>query len=61
MQNDERKKQIIAKLQKQVEQYERKGYRDTAAHQMLAALLNPQAANRPKRENAKQENQPNGK
>lgn len=29
----------IAKLKKQVEQYERKGYKDTAAHQVLASLL----------------------
>lgn len=51
----------IEKLRKQVERYEAKGYFNTAAHEMLANLLKPQAANRPKRENAKQENLTNGK
>ena len=38
MLNDEQKR-MKAKLLKQVEQYERKGYKDTAAHEVLANLL----------------------
>lgn len=37
----------IAKLKKQVEQNERKGYFDTAHHVELARLLNPPEAVRP--------------
>lgn len=44
---DEREKQI-EKLKKQVEQYERKGYKDTAAHVMLDRLLNPPEAVSPR-------------
>lgn len=33
------KSKEIEKLRKQVKQYERKGYTDTAAHTMLAKLL----------------------
>lgn len=38
MLNDEQKR-LKAKLEKQVERYEAKGYMDTAAHQALALLL----------------------
>jgi hypothetical protein len=38
MLNDEQKR-MKAKLQKQVEQFERKGYMNTDAHEKLASLL----------------------
>ena len=38
MLNDEQKR-LKAKLIKQVEQYERKGYMDTVAHEILANLI----------------------
>lgn len=51
----------IEKLKKQVERYEAKGYKDTAAHQMLASLQKkkqPAAGATPqKRQQVKQEAQ----
>lgn len=59
------KEKRIEKLKKQVEQYERKGYTDTAAHQVLASLLgeskpvegvNPRNAKKAKVEDVKESN-----
>lgn len=50
------KEKQIAKLRKQVEQYERKGYKNTAAHIMLDRLLNlPEAVSPRNAKKAKSE------
>lgn len=53
------KERQIEKLKKQVARFEAKGYHDTAAHKMLAALLNPDDGVTVR--NSKQEKPNNGK